>query len=519
MSLLKRIYILLIIFLPLTGWGQAAAEEPARVEILNAGELVLINTESQEIRKLFEDVRLKHEGTIMYCDSATQYVGTNYIEAYGNIRIVQGDSITVKGDTLNYFGDSKLAIIKGREAQLLDENRTVTSKRLEYDMQNGLASYKTPGITIDKTDTLYSNTGTYNTRTKEYTYIHDVKLISEKYTLTTDTLLFESLTKWSYFWGDTKIANKDGVLSGKRGRHNTETGESIFETRTFIENESYTLTGDSLYYDEPNQTGYAKGNVEIFARKDSTILNGDEGLYRGQEGFSKVFGKALVRTVLSSDTLYIRADTLYSLENQQDSSRTFIADRNVHIFKSDFQGLCDSLSYSTLDSIINFYKKPILWGDSNQMEADSITVWLVNNKINKMHLRGNSFVISEDTLIHQHNQVKGRTILAHFNDRSKIEKVFVDGNGESIYYAIDDVDRVIGLNRVMCGKMNIDFEEERVHRIAFLGRPDGKLIPPHEIKGPERQLEGFRWRINEKPTKAITTWQIEGASENDENKL
>ncbi|ODS78609.1 MAG: hypothetical protein ABS46_16830 [Cytophagaceae bacterium SCN 52-12] len=487
--------------------GQAPADSTKKVEILSADSLAITLDDQGENRKLFGNVRLKHEGAIMYCDRALQHVDINFIEAYGHVKIVQGDTITVTGDTLHYFSDTRLAIMMGKKAQLKDTNRTLTSTRLEYDMQGGIASYKTPGVTVDKADTLSSKTGFYDTRTKEYTYYQDVKLVNDKYTLTTDTLLFQSLTKWSFFRGNTLIVNKDGQLSGRKGRHNTETGESIFDTRTMVDNESYTLSGDSLYYDEPNQRGYAKGNVEIVAKKDSTVLNGDEAMYRGTEGFSKVFGHAVVKTVLSLDTLFIRADTLYSIENKADSTRKMIADRNVFIFKSDFQGICDSLTYNSADSIINFYKKPVLWGDNSQMEADSVTAWLVNSKVNRMHLRGNSFVISEDTLIKQHNQIKGRTIMAYFNSRSKVERVDVDGNGESIYYAVDDHEAVIGLNRVLCGKMNIRFEEDKVHRIAFLGRPDGKLIPPHEIKAGERQLEGFNWRIAQKPTKAIATWQ------------
>ncbi len=487
--------------------AQAPADTTKKVNIIWADSITITTGETGENRKLDGNVRLKHEGAIMYCDRALQHVAINFIEAFGHVKIVQGDTITVTGDTLYYYSDTKLAIMMGKKAQLKDMNRTLTSTRLEYDMANGIASYKTPGVTVDKADTLSSRTGFYNTRTKEYTYYQDVKLVNDKYTLTTDTLLFQSLTKWSFFRGNTKIINKDGQLSGKKGRHNTDTGESVFDTRTTVDNESYTLTGDSLYYDEPNQKGYAKGNVEIVAKKDSTVLNGDEAMYKGTEGFSKVFGHALVKTVLSMDTLFIRADTLYSIENKADSTRKMIADRNVFIFKSDFQGICDSLTYNSADSIINFYKKPVLWGDNNQLEADSVTAWLVNSKINRMHLRGNSFVISEDTLIRQHNQVKGRTIMAYFNRRSKVEKVDVDGNGESIYYAIDDHETVIGLNRVLCGKMNIRFGEDKVQRIAFLGRPDGKLIPPHEIRPAERQLEGFNWRISQKPTKAVTTWQ------------
>src|SRR5690606_12595390 len=103
--------------------------------------------------------------------------------------------------------------------------------------------------------------------------------------------------------------NKDGTLLAKRGQYNTESGESSFSTRTMVENESYTLTGDTLFYDSQKQLGFAKGNVEIFAKEDKTLLLGDEGIYRGLEGFSKVYGHALVKSVVSQDTLYIRADT------------------------------------------------------------------------------------------------------------------------------------------------------------------------------------------------------------------
>ena len=141
------------------------------------------------------------------------------------------------------------------------------------------------------------------------------------------------------------------------------------------------------------------------------------------------------------------------------------------------------------------------------MEADSITAFLVSNEINRMLLKGKSFVITEDTLVKQFNQVKGRTINAYFQTGNKLKQVLVDGNGESAYYAVDDKQKNIGLNRVECGRMNLLFEDNRVQRIAFIGKPDGKLIPPSKIKPAERQLDGFNWRISEKPTKAKTTWQ------------
>jgi hypothetical protein len=109
-------------------------------------------------------------------------------------------------------------------------------------------------------------------------------------------------------------------------------------------------------------------------------------------------------------------------------------------------------------------------------------------------------------LVKQFNQVKGRTINAYFESGNKLKQVLVDGNGESVYYAIDDKQKNIGLNRVDCGRMNLLFAENQVRKISFIGKPDGRLIPPSKIKQPERQLDGFNWRIAEKPTKEKTIW-------------
>lgn len=484
------------------------------VELLpGADSLTMITENGVEIRRVINNVRFKHKGSILYCNLAIQNVSSNLIEAYGNVKIVQGDTLTITGDTLFYYGNTRLAIVSGKKAVLTDKKRTITSRQLEYDMANGLAYYRTPGRTVDAENVLTSKEGVYNTRTKVFDYYKDVKLVNKKYTLTTDTLIYNSITKWSYFNGPTKIVNQDGTLVAKRGQYNTESGESRFSTRTTIDNKDYTLTGDTINYDAQKKLGFATGKVEIFAKEDKTLLTGDVGIYRGEEGFSKVYGHALVKSLVSTDTMYIRADTLYSIDNKVDSTRRLIGDKSVYIYKTDFQGRCDSVAYNTADSTIMFFRKPILWGENYQMEADSISSFLVNNKVNRMLLKGNSFVISEDTLVKQFNQVKGRIINAFMTGESKLKQVLVDGNGQSAYYAMDDDAKLIGLNRVECGKMNLQFANNRVYRIAFIGRPDGNLIPPQNIKPAERQLEGFNWRAQEKPTLLQTTWQLEKITE------
>jgi lipopolysaccharide export system protein LptA len=504
-----KLAFIVILFTSIESLAQrTVAPDPGSdlVEIIKSDELEIINENGVDSRRVINGI-FKHKGAFLHSNLAIQNINTNVIEAFGNVKIVQGDTVTVTGDTLYYYGNTRLAIVSGKKTVLKDQKRTLTTRKIEYDMANGIANYKLPGRTVDEENVLTSTEGFYNTITKEFTYYKNVKLVNKKYTLTTDTLLYNSLTKWSDFFGKTKIVNKDGTVLGTKGRYNTETSQSSFSRRTTVDNETYTLTADSLTVDGKTNNGSGKGNVVIVAKKDDTILNGDEGYYWKDKGYSKIFGHAYVRNIISKDTLYIRADTLYSFENQRDSTRKLIGNRNVFIYKSDFQGKCDSINYNTADSVIRFFKKPILWSDKHyQMEADTITAYLVNNEINRMLLKGKAFVITEDTLVKQYNQVKGRVINAYFEEKNALKQVLVDGNGESAYYAIDDKQKMIGLNRVVCGKMNLRFTDNKVSRIAFIGKPDGQLIPPSKIKPQERQLDGFSWRISDKPTRNKTLW-------------
>ncbi len=610
---------------PASGPSPATPGEE-KVYLLGADSMTVMKmADGSEVRRVVNKVVFRHKGALMYCNLAIHNVASNAIEAYGNVRIVQGDTITVTGDTLFYYGNTRLAKVMGKVVNLKDRKRTVTSTRIEYDMATGVAFYPNKGKIIDAENTLTSNIGYYDTRTKISTYYKDVKLVNKKYTMTTDTLIYNSLTKIADFRSPTKVVSKDGTVVAKNGSYNTETGESRFRTRTTIDNPDYTLTGDSLTFDNLNKKGFAKGKVEIVSKNDDTILNGDFGIYNGKSGLSKVWGHALVRSVISKDTLFMTADTLYSIDirpagedslsqNREIASNSALTDslgpihllekvtlaatdlsaeaftvkveaaadsltkklwaagfkpskrnpvapapvvasntppvsptpsvsapklnadslakitlvsaqpvsipkaksvpdtsnskkprkligyKNVILYKKDLQSRCDSLIYNSLDSNITFLKKPIIWSSKYQMEADSIVAQLVQQKLRTMYLKAKSFVISQDTLFN-FNQVKGRRITAYFDDSTRLQRVFVEGNGESIYYAANEANKPMGMNRVECAKMTLNFRRNQVQRIQFVGQPDGRFIPPQRIKAEDKELDGFNWRIKEKPTK------------------
>ncbi|WP_461099319.1 OstA-like protein [Spirosoma luteolum] len=545
-----------------TGRPPVAGGVGEKVELLpGADSLVFVNQPGQAIRKIYNNVRFRQKGVLMYCDLAVQNVTTNVIEAYGNVRLVQGDTITVRGDTMFYYGNTRQANLNGR-VSLRDRKMTLTTDRLDYDMLTGIAHYppgapNRPGRIVDKENVLTSREGFYDTRSKLFTFRQNVRLVNPKGTLTADSLLYNSLTKIATFQGPTRIINKDGVLTAVAGEYNTTTGVSNFQRRATVETPKYRLTGDTLYYDNTADLGIASGHVIMVAKDRKAVITGDYVRYNGKAGVSRVTGHPVAKSVVSDDTLYLRADTLFSYDNKVTNARRMVGQKNVYVYKSDLQSKCDSLIYNTIDSTLYFYKKPIVWSQNKyQMEADSMQAVMKNDKINTMFLRGHAFSISLDTLS-QYNQVKGRTITAYFTtkvvsvtaggpatsaqsrvltragstkapvvktarppvsttpprpltvtqqERTSLERVLVDGNGQSIYYALDDKNKLIGMNHVECSRMNLEFFDNKVGRIRFYGRPDAQFVPPQEFTQDIQELDGFRWRIGEKPTKNQVLW-------------
>lgn len=484
-----------------------------RINLLHADSIMIAN-DPVETRRFIGNVSFQHKGAILYCQTATQYEMSNTLEAFGNIRIVQGDTLTVTGDTLYYDGNTRFARVLGKKVVLTDSKVTLTTRIIEYDLARNRAYYPVRGVIVQDSSTLKSEKGYYNTRSKIFNYKENVEIINPKYTITTDSLQYNARTKIALFKAPTLIKSKDGdIVANSGSTYNTQTQQSNFKGRSKIVNENYTLVGDTLIFDQKTESGVARGNVELVSKKDKVILTGHRAIRNGQTGFTKIMGNAIMRNGAERDTLYMRADTLYAYEVMDSTARTkkdtvkrekkmekLIAQGNVQVYRIDMQSKSDSLLYDLKDSVIHFFTKPVLWNPKNQSEADTIHVYMKNGKVNRMYLVNQGFVIAKDTSAN-YNQVKGRKIVALFNEQTRLDQVIVEGNGQSIYYALDDRNKLIGVNHVECSKMNIKFKENQVKRIAFIGKPDSKLVPPKELTNSANRLEGFSWREKEKPTK------------------
>jgi lipopolysaccharide export system protein LptA len=286
------------------------------------------------------------------------------------------------------------------------------------------------------------------------------------------------------------------------------------------ETPEYKLDAENYKLDDIRKKYLFRKNVVMTYKKENLIIYGQSADYYKSQGIAKVYDHAyLAKVTENNDTLFISADTLVSIDSPDPSKKKLLAYNHVKIYKSDMQGLADSLEYRSLDSTIYFYKDPILWSQENQMTADSISMLIKNNTIDRIYMVANSFVVSQDTLIN-FNQVKGRRMTTFFKDK-KINHVVVDGNGETLYFALDEkTNKAMGMNKIICSNMIIRFKEGKVNNMSFYVKPDGNFIPPHELKVEDTKLKGFAWRIKEKPTRedVVKTPVINTASPSSERK-
>jgi lipopolysaccharide export system protein LptA len=473
-----------------------------RIELLpGTNELIGGTFNGVEIRKLIGNVSFRQGTTLLYCDSAYQYTDKNALEAFSNVRIVQNDTITITGDRATYDGDTRKARMIGN-VTMRDPHMTLTTKLLDYDLNNNLAYYSTGGHIVDPENTLDSQYGYYNTTSKIFSFKRNVKVLTKDNTIDTDTLQYNTVSKVAYFYGPTHLTDKQNqTLYAENGVHNTITGKSVFQKNAKVETPNYLLTGDKLVYDQATKYGVATGHVSMTSKKDNVVIRGDVGRYWRLLGRVKVYGAPVMRNISGKDTLYLAADTLISQEGKAplNSAGVIYAFPKTKIFRTDLQGRCDSLTYNRLDSIIYLNKKPILWNNKNQLTADSMEIRQRKGKVDQMRLYANSFIIGQDTLLN-FNQVKGRRMIAYFQNNS-IKKVDVLGNAESLYYALEGDTAVSGMNKALSATMVMRFAESKLQTISFLTNPDASFIPPHELKPEDEKLKDFSWRPTERPTR------------------
>lgn len=471
----------------------------SRVELMEGiGSLKLVTYQGKRVQKLQGNVGIRHAGSRIYSDEAYFDKSNNSFDAFGRVRIKEGDSVTITSRELYYNGNTRLAKLR-KNVVFIDPNMTLFTDFLDYNRAREEANYYNSGrLLLEGNTEVVSQEGFYEKSRSTMTFYRKVVLTHPDFKLETDTLIYNTVTKVARIKGPSYITQKDGTRTyTTEGEFNTVSDQTVLRQGE-IQGENFTIKGDKLLFEDGRKYYKATSNVELFSEQDSVVIYGDVAEMWKDEGITKIYGNPLMKKIMDADTFFLRADTLISIDDTVNQKKHILAIHNVKIYKTDIQGIADSLVYNQLDSTIQLFKDPVLWSDENQISADKIVMHMEENKLKKMDLNTNAFVISTDSLSN-FNQLKGKKMIAWFKD-SQIQKVEVFDRSESIWFVIKEEEQeLMGMNKIESKDMTIFFEEGQLYGITFYENPKGSFIPPHEIEEPDTRLNGFKWRNKERP--------------------
>jgi len=496
--MVQRIVALLFLFIlefPLGGKAQQAS----KIEIIHANSLEYDESIIGKTKRLIGEVKLAHDGAIMYCDSAWMNQETNTVQAFNHIHIEQGDTLDLYGDKLDYDGNTKKALVTGKVVKLIDKDITLTTTIIHYNRNTGIANYENGGKIVDKKSTLTSQLGYYYSTSKDFYYRKNVKVVNKDYTIYCDTLRFNTQTEISYFLGPTHIIAKDSSkIYCEYGWNDTKKEISRFEKNAKVVSDKQVMLADTIFYNEKLKKGLAWCNVQIVDTAKHMNIAGDFVEYFKNKDSTLVTQNAILTQYDKKDTLFLHADTLRSFTpDTTKDERKIRAYYKVRFFKTDIQGACDSLSFFQGDSLMRMYGQPVLWSDSNQITADTLYIKIFEGSVSDLFLRSNSFIVSREDSIN-FNQIKGRNMHA-FLKENKLFKVLVEGNSETLYYAKEADGNDIGINKAESSNMLIWVKDNKVQKITFISKPTAILHPIKEM-GPEtRKLKDFKWLEEKRP--------------------
>ncbi|MFM6954164.1 MAG: OstA-like protein [Sphingobacteriaceae bacterium] len=572
---------LLVTFLLLSLGLAAQSQQKSRVQLVSS--LKVIGMPNVDLLKVLRPV-FSQEGSTLSADSALFNQAQNTFDAFGNVVITQTTGTKIYADSLNYNGNTKIALLTHR-VRMVDGDAVLTTENLTYNLGTRIGTYTGGGKIVNGKNVLVSKNGYYFANTRDAYFRYDVLVTSPNTTIKSDTLRYNSGSKISYFYGPTHIKGKDDTLYTENGEYNTAYDQAKFGKNNLYTQGSKSLTGDSLFYDGKRGYGRAVKNIVFIDTAPKIILKGDLGIYKKADESTLVTQNAYVILSTESDStgvdsIWMTADTLLSrvtlrrnlqrlqvmepkndLEIMAESEKVSTTDtgipledtknmpekaspepaekpskkeqkqaakaakkqvqilpakvpgvanldtvktrilsayHHVKVFKSDLQAKADSLYFNYSDSIMRCYKNPIVWTQGSQMSADTIYLQLKDKQLHKMLLSTKGFIANTEGDSTKFNQVRGKLMTGYFKNNT-LERLFADGNSESVYYLKEEDGSYSGMNRSVSSRIKILFGKNSLNDIYFIKKPEMVFNPMDKIEKDKELLDGFIWKPKERP--------------------
>lgn len=535
--------------------------------------------EADEHQIVKGSVEFRQGGMFMFCDSAYYFARRNSLDAFGHVRMEQGDTLFVYADKLFYDGDIRFARLRcgNSEPQVRLKNRNVvlTTDSLDYDVAANIGWYENGGKIDDGENTLTSIYGDYCPSTKEATFYHNVVLVNrkDKISMYTDTLLYNTATHVARIVSPTKIYSPSDTIITSSGWYNTATDEAHLDSRSTIFHTDTlgrvtTLEGDSIIYDGHTRISraYMFRNphklprpmvITDTARK--AVLIGGYGEYNDSTRLAFATEYPLMIEYSRGDSLFLRADTILSYielrpekdmpggaedssdktlqeqgqtqlnegsndlknsetEGNETSSEQSPSDalapkendksplkeyhvakayKRARFFRSNLQGVADSLTYVEYDSMLYMNVKPAVWSGNRQVYGNIIEVHFKDSTVDKAVLPDYG-MLGEHVEEEFYNQLTGKKMVAYF-ENDDLKRMEVSGNVETIFLPQENDSSFNKLVYAQSAFLTVELDSGQLRKLKMWPDVSGTVTPIFKVKPDQVLLKGFSWYESVRP--------------------
>lgn len=462
------------------------------------------------IQWLAGNVAFKYQGNLMYCDSAVYYKNSKLIKAFRNVHITKPGGLNLFCNQLTYDSKTEIAFLQG-DVRARDQEYKLTTNSLEYDTKSGRATYRSNGKveSILGDEVLTSRVGYFYPESKDFFFKGNVKYTGPQMNLTTDTLQYAYFKRTVFFYGPTTIYTDSSKIQCEKGWFKTDTEEAQLMKNASIEKGSQIITGDTLLSQPQKKLSIGKGNVFV---RDSTEKFQFQGDYMNKNDVTRqtyLTGHAMAVKANDRDSLFIHADTLLSIQDENDEPIFIKAYNRVQIYQNNFQGKCDSLLFDKFKDVLQMFQDPIIWSNKGELKGDSMFVFLKDSIIDRTEIFQNATALFQVDSAGFYNQIAGRKMIAFFKN-NEVYRADARGNAQTIYFIEDkeesDTTVIIkrqGMNRLYASDLKVYLDSGEVIGVTYYEKPDGKFYPIDRINKSEQFVPNFRWN----PALRPKSWQ------------
>lgn len=459
-----------------------------------------------KLAKARRNVKLIDKQTTLTTDSL-DYSMTNDLASYNYSGTVKDSTNVLKSVIGLYYVNEKKAYFKTKVDGLTKDYK-IKSDTLIYYTNTKKVFIEGPTHIFNEKDTLYAEYGWYDSMKSFAKLTKKPKIWNEKQKVKADSIYYDKKSGEGMAMGHARVQDIENsiVVVGNKVKYNDITKiASASDSAVFIQ---YSKT-DSLYL----HADYLKTLPDTTTKRIAVPAKKSVGKNSGKakpvgapihpapkiEDHKKpnqpetakndsILTKKAVSGTLPKDTTKAK---------QAKDPRLVLAYHRVRFFRADMQGKCDSLVYWSKDSTVQMYIEPVIWSDKNQISAKFIEMINRAKGLDEIRMKDESFIIAMEDDSIRFNQIKGKNMTG-FIRNNQLEKIDVDGNGESNYYARDKTG-IIGLNKAQSSNITIYLNKGKVKKISFIKSPDGELKPLADLATDDKLLPGFNWQAEIRP--------------------